>query len=260
MKQKVQFILAVLLLIPMGIFGQTYQQLWKQVEEAQEKDLPQTAIQHLQRIETKAQKERAYGQLLKSTLLHSRLQAEVSADSLRSSVSRLEQKVEGLNDEALKAVYYTVLSKVYQNNSGYFDDGDTKSQSYQEKALAHPAILASKHATDYEPFVISGKDSKTYFNNDLLNVIGNELDAWRCLHDYYTTAGNRSAACLTGANAFDTIEQLDSLAEVYGDLPEACEIAIKRYNLMHQDDDATKIAYVRQSLAKWGSWKRADWF
>ena len=29
---------------------------------------------------------------------------------------------------------------------------------------------------------------------------------------------------------------------------------------MHQDDVAAKIAYVRQSLAKWGSWKRANWF
>ena len=244
----------------MGIFGQTYQQLWKQVEEAQEKDLPQTAIQQLERIEKKAQKESAYGQLLKSTLLHSRLQAEVSADSLQSSVARLERNVESLSDEALKAVYYTVLSKVYYNHRGYFEDADTKSQSYQEKALAHPAILASKHAADYEPFVIVGQDSKTYYQGDLLSIIGDELDAWRCLHDYYTAAGNRSAACLTGANAFDTTEQLDSLAEVYGDLPEACEIAIKRYGLMHQDDVAAKIAYVRQSLAKWGSWKRANWF
>ena len=258
--RKVYFILAAMLLMPMGIFGQTYQQLWKQVQEAQEKDLPQTAIQQLERIEKKAQKERAYGQLLKSTLLHARLQAEVSADSLRSSVSRLEQKVEGLNDEALKAVYYTVLSKVYYNHRGYFEDADTKSQHYREQALAHPDVLASKQATDYEPFVIVGQDSKTYYQGDLLSIIGDELDAWRCLHDYYTAAGNRSAACLTGANAFDTTEQLDSLAEVYGDLPEACEIAIKRYGLMRQDDVAAKIAYVRQSLKKWGSWKRANWF
>ena len=176
----------------MGIFGQTYQQLWKQVEEAQEKDLPQKAIQQLERIEKKAQKESAYGQLLKSTLLHSRLQAEVSADSLQSSVARLERNVESLSDEALKAVYYTVLSKVSYNHRGYFEDADTKSQSYQEKALAHPAILASKHAADYEPFVIVGQDSKTYYQGDLLSIIGDELDAWRCLHDYYTAAGNRS--------------------------------------------------------------------
>ena len=260
MTRKIQIILAALLLVPMGLFGQTYQQLWKQVEEAQDKDLPQTAIQHLERIEKKAQKESAYGQLLKSTLLHARLQSEVSADSLRSSVSRLEQQVEGLSDEALKAVYYTVLSKVYQNNSGYFDDADTKSQRYQEQALAHPDVLASKQAADYEPFIISGKDSKTYYKGDLLSIIGDELEAWRCLHDYYTAAGNRTAACLTGAKAFDSIEQLDSLAAAYGDLPEACEIAIKRYGLMHQDNVAAKMAYVRQSISKWGSWKRANWF
>jgi RNA polymerase sigma-54 factor len=35
-----------------------------------------------------------------------------------------EDKRHPLNDEALKAVYYTVLSNVYQNNSGFFDDLD----------------------------------------------------------------------------------------------------------------------------------------
>ena len=90
--------MAALLLISMGITAQTYQQWWKQVEEARQKDLPQTAIQHLKKIEAKAQKERAYGQLLKSTLLHARLQAEVAPDSLRPAVSRLENQFQSVKD------------------------------------------------------------------------------------------------------------------------------------------------------------------
>ena len=53
MKRNFFVLLAVMLLVPMGIFSQTYQDLWKQVEQAQNKDLPKTAMEHLQKIEAK---------------------------------------------------------------------------------------------------------------------------------------------------------------------------------------------------------------
>ena len=56
----------------MGLFAQNYNTLWKQVEEADLKDLPKTAIERLQQIEDKARKEKAYGHLLRATLLHAR--------------------------------------------------------------------------------------------------------------------------------------------------------------------------------------------
>ena len=73
MKRKLLIIIAAILLVPMGLFSQTYHDLWKQVEQAQDKDLPKTAMEHLQKIEQKAQKAGDYGQLLKSTLLYSKL-------------------------------------------------------------------------------------------------------------------------------------------------------------------------------------------
>ena len=91
MKQKLFIIIAAMLLVPMGIFSQTYQELWKEVEQAQRKDLPKTAMEHLQKIESKAQKAGDYGELLKATLLTSRLQAEVAPDSLKPALERLEQ-------------------------------------------------------------------------------------------------------------------------------------------------------------------------
>ena len=75
MKQKLLIMLAAMLLVPMGIFSQTYEDLWKQVEKALDKDLPKTAMEHLQKIEAKAQKERAYGQLLRATLSYARQQS-----------------------------------------------------------------------------------------------------------------------------------------------------------------------------------------
>ena len=93
MKQKTFFIIvAMMLLVPMGLFGQTYSDLWKEVRQAQNKDLPKTAISHLEKIEKKAQTEKAYGQLMRSTLLHAQLMAEVAPDSLAPAVVRLANK------------------------------------------------------------------------------------------------------------------------------------------------------------------------
>ena len=49
--------LAILLMMPVFLFGQTYESLWKQVENAQKKDLPQTELQALNKIAAKALKE-----------------------------------------------------------------------------------------------------------------------------------------------------------------------------------------------------------
>ena len=89
MKQKTFIIVAIFLLMPLGVFSQTYNDLWKQVRQAEDKDLPKTAISHLEKIEKKAQREKAYGQLLKSTLSHAQLMADVAPDSLAPAVSRL---------------------------------------------------------------------------------------------------------------------------------------------------------------------------
>ena len=259
MKYRLFVIVAAILMVPMGLLGQTYQTLWKQVEEAQNKDLPKTALTHLQKIEAKAAKEQAYGQLLKSTLLHARLQAEVAPDSLRPAVNRLEQQEQATKDVALKAVYDAVLSIVYQNNRKLGDDWETKSKDYATKALAHPDALAAQKTDSYVPFVIKGKDSELY-EHDLLSVIGAELGAWQELHQYYSQKGNRRAACMTGAEAFDRIEALDSLIQVYGDLPEACELAICRFQLMEDGYTiAQRMDYLRSAIKRWGSWRRANW-
>ena len=259
MKYRLFVIVAAILMVPMGLLGQTYQTLWKQVEEAQNKDLPKTALTHLQKIEVKAAKEQAYGQLLKSKLLHARLQAEVAPDSLRPAVSRLEQQEQATKDVALKAVYDAVLSVVYQNNRKLGDDWETKSKDYATKALAHPDALAAQKTNSYVPFVIKGKDSELY-EHDLLSVIGTELGAWQELHQYYSQKGNRRAACMMGAEAFDRIEALDSLIQIYGDLPEACELAICRFQLMEGDYTiAQRMDYLRSAIKRWGNWRRANW-
>lgn len=248
MKNGLWLLLAAMLLSPMKLFGQTYQQMWKHVEEAQQKDLPRTAMEHLLKIETKAQKERAYGQLLKSTLLYARLQGEVAPDSLAPAVDRLVKEEQKTEDKVLKAVYATVLSKLYARNRQLGDDTEARSRQYYNQATADPDLLAMVKTDSYVPFVISGKDSEA-FGNDLLSVVGMELDAWEWMTSYYQKVGNRRALCHLALRSADTIEQLDSLAALYGDLPEASIITMKRQNRWTVLTNPTYQAVVPQQVA-----------
>ena len=276
MKQKFFIIVAILVLMPIGLFSQTYKDLWKQVEQAQNKDLPKTAIAHLEKIEKKAQVENAYGQLMRSTLYHAQLMAEVAPDSLAPAVSRLEQQEQHAKDNpVLQAVYDAVLSKIYLQNHQLSEDWKARSDEFRTKALEHPDLLAQTKAEIYDPFVVKGKHS-TMFDDDLLSVVGYELNAWRWLAAYYQKAGNRQATCYislrmliaeredVGTESYaksQFIHRLDSLIAVYGDLPEAGEIAMERYNYMVSKTDATraeKAAWLQESIRRWGSWPRAN--
>ena len=138
--------------------------------------------------------------------------------------------------------------------------------------MSSPQELGKVKNAVYEPFVINGKDSKIY-NDDLLHLIGQEMEAWEWMHDYYEQVGNRRASCLTALEMLrkhrgsDTeklkessyIRSLDSLISKYGDLDEAGEVALERYNYMQQNTFATaaeQIAYLDMAIAKWGAWKR----
>ena len=273
--KRITVILAAMLLLPMVIFGQTYDKLWKEVASAQDKDLPQTAMTSLQKLQRKAASERHYGQLLKSTLRYARLQAEVAPDSLLPAVERLQREEQAATDPVLQAVYDAVLSVVWASNRQLGDDYEQRAADYRQRALAHPDVLARVKDAAYAPFV-QVADGSEVFGHDLLSVVGMELSAWKWMSDYYARSGNRRAACLMALAAVkehrgkatsrhlssnEYIRRLDSLTQVYGDLQEAGAIAIERYAYMDSETEATpaeKAAYLRQALSRWGSWSQAN--
>ena len=269
MKKRSLTIIAILLLIPMWIFGQTYQSLWKQVKNAEDEDLPQTAMKHLAAIEKKANAEKAYGQLMKASLYYAKLQNEVAPDSLKPSVERIEKEEAATKDPVLRAVYDAVLYRIYRDNHSLSeDDWKEKVEGWRTKALANPDALGKVKDKSYEPFVEIGKDADIY-DNDMLSVIGYELKAWDWMHAYYEKTGNRPAACLTALTMLEEseeeldaevyIEKLDSLINQYQDLPVAGELAIARYNQMsnlYNITAAEKVAYLDMAVERWSQWKR----
>jgi len=259
MKKTLLVVLAACLLLPINTFAQTYQSLWKQVENARDKDLPRQALTHLQKIEDKAKKEKAYGQLLKATLLTANVQQDIAPDSLAPAVARIEQQAKEATDPVLQMVYATVLYKVYSLNPSIDNETSDKAKHYRGQAMAQPDLLAKVKADGYEPLVERGKDSKV-FGHDLLSVIGMELDEWQWLYDYYTKVDNCPAACIAASYIAKNIEEYDSLIAIFGDYPEAAELAIGRYSKMHGDrfTNADRYNWLQQSLQRWGSWPRAN--
>ena len=249
---KKSFILLIALMMPLFLFGQSYASLWKKVEEAERKDLPKTAYEVLQRIVKKAEKEKAYGQLLKAELQSAQAMAMVAPDSLQPAMERMQQRSEEIEDEVLKTVYQTVIYRVDQSNY---------SISLQAKEPELTPELCEKLArvkdASYKPMVIEGDDA-SIFDHDLLHVVGYELYDYEEMYVYYQKAGNRRAACITAAKAFpySSIEKLDELISEYGDLQECGELAMRRYEKIPRENKAERLAYISDARKKWGRWSR----
>lgn len=64
MKKFLISLIAVCLLLPAALYADTYSSLWKQYEDASDKDLPQAQLAILKRIAVKAKAEKMFGQLL----------------------------------------------------------------------------------------------------------------------------------------------------------------------------------------------------
>ena len=263
--------LLIALFATMQVAAQTYDNLWKQAEINAQKDQPKSEIAVMKKIIAKASAAKDYGQLLAAEIRQMTLWNEISADSLTPNVKRMEAEVLKVNDPALKAVRYAVLGKVY------CDMNEMKSQEFFKKALEQPELLARHTSTEYVPLTLKGVDGSS-FNNDLLHLIGFEADskeAYLQLYTYYNKVGNRGAACLCAYKLIEKYRQddvrevkkskylqtIDSLIQVYQDIPEAGELAVEHFRFMEGATDAKpqdKLNYINYALSRWGGWSRMN--
>ena len=263
--------LLIALFATMQVAAQTYDNLWKQAEINAQKDQPKSEIAVMKKIIAKASAAKDYGQLLAAETRQMTLWNEISADSLMPNVKRMEAEVLKVNDPALKAVRYAVLGKVY------CDMNEKKSQEFFKKALEQPELLAKHTSTEYVPLTLKGVDGSS-FNNDLLHLIGFEADskeAYLQLYTYYNKVGNRGAACLCAYKLIEKYRQddvrevkkskylqtIDSLIQVYQDIPEAGELAVEHFRFMEGATDAKpqdKLNYINYALSRWGGWSRMN--
>ena len=288
MRKAVLLALSLLIMVCQTVFADNYDALWKQYNVARKKDLPRTAMGVLQQIEKKARAEKQYGSMLKAVFCKGQVMVSISPDSLESEVRRIEAAELAVRDKkpVLAAVYQSALGQLYNVYNELKDRDGSKSRAYFNLSVKHPELLAKTSAKGYEPLLVPGMDSHV-FNNDLLHVLGLAADEYALLYRYYEKVGNRRASCLlarlmleeTETNFADSVNEekeeedtckfdelpivrkLDSLMNVYADLPEVAELAIYRYSLMYGAENVKKsevLKYVDYALSKWGSWKRMN--
>lgn len=263
--------LLIALFATMQVAAQAYDNLWKQAEINAKKAQPKSEIAVMKKIIAKASAAKDYGQLLAAEIRQMTLWKEISADSLTPNVKRMEAEVLKVNDPALKAVRYAVLGKVYR------DMNEKKSQEFFKKALGQPELLARHTSAEYVPLTLKGVDGSS-FNNDLLHLIGFEADskeAYLQLYTYYNKVGNRGAACLCAYKLIEKYRQddvrvvkkskylqtIDSLIQIYQDIPEAGELAVEHFRFMEGATDAKpqdKLNYINYALSRWGEWSRMN--
>lgn len=267
-----------MLLLPMAAMADSYTSLWKKYDGAVRKDHPQTVLKVLAQISGKAEKERAYGHLLKAQVAQLDWLSQLSRDSIPVVAERLKScgdAAERKGDLVLAAVYQSVMGRMYTQYRYAFDDAKELGAECFRRSMEHPEALAAAYCTSYVPFVEDGVDSKYYYD-DMLHIIGIAAGDYRGMHDYYAAHGKREGACLTALqmvkqkhrNAQGTrvkkskyIMSLDSLINEYSDLVVCGEVAIARYEFMKNAEDVTaeeKNNFINYALTKWGAWTRMN--
>ncbi len=204
----------------MPCHAESYDKLWKQVRQYEEKDLPRSAYGVVERIAVKADKERQKGQQMASLLYGIMLRKHLVPDSFYNDLRRLEKMRKTTTDEVERAVLCSVLGELYENQitrtKNVSERVDAHPDSIREwsqlqylaaaedayySSLCLPEKLAEAKVKDYLPFVKQGTDAG-YFGGDLLNVIGRRMlkfvetmqkvGFYRGFPAYYNLSGQRS--------------------------------------------------------------------
>lgn len=174
--------------------AQTYEKLWKQVEQAQQKSLPQTVVKLAEDICRKALDEKNSPQLLKAYLCRAAFQERLTPDSLYARLNEMERWVTTETDETDRAILHSLLASEYANywqsrrytiaartdlvtDDQPADIREWTPRQFVEKVETHATAstrqvtLLTRTSTDaYRPFVEQGEQS-AYYSHDLYHLL-----------------------------------------------------------------------------------------
>lgn len=167
-----------------------YSDHWDKVEKAISNDFPATAQQEIDIIRSRATREGNMPQLCRALFVSLECKAEISPDSIESSVAAIEAAMNAETRPVQRAVYQHLLGRCRYDNA------------LIDAALANKEVLISASAQDYLPLIVLGEDSHAYFGNDLLHLFLRE--SYTSRHDehikeaqrLYEARGNKVASLL----------------------------------------------------------------
>ena len=93
--------------------AQTYNQLWKKVEQMEQKDMPKSVITEAEKIYAKAKAERNVPQMMKAYLMKMACRGNITPDSIAVDIKGLEEWAEASSTQVQdKAVLYSILGGI----------------------------------------------------------------------------------------------------------------------------------------------------
>ncbi len=101
-------------IFPLNLFGQSFEDLWKKVEDAEKKGLPQTALKEIEPIYEKAVKENDYAQAIKAVTKKIVTEGIIQGNLPEERIVRFEQAIE-TSDKQIQPMLKIVLAKWYYN-------------------------------------------------------------------------------------------------------------------------------------------------
>ena len=190
--KKIVCLVGLMILFSFGLTSvqaQNYDRLWKEVEELQEKDLPRSVIDAVDRIYALARKEENRPQMMKAWLVRAEYRVALSRDSLQAERDSLKIWAETETDTVTRAVLYSLLGNKVQN---VFQDDVDEAISYFRKSLHDVEVLGRTSAKDYRPMTESGQLSETFQLDNMFDLLTRR--AVRSLADEWTwtNAGRNS--------------------------------------------------------------------
>ena len=236
--------------------------LWKDYDEAQKKDLPQTCLKILDKISKKSESEKNYASLLKAEMARVDITDELAPDSMTIVSNNLLQKVEQIKgkDKVAYAIFNLAL---------YKSSRTLKLQEYRQyldEAFSDLDVLANTRVEDWS-FVVEKQDGSDIFNHDMLSLMGFSGSQHKKLYDYYKEHGNRRACAYLArfSTVSNNVAYIDKFVEEYKDLPEGAYLAKMHYDYCMRLDDKTmtpaeKYALLQTYRKQWAGTKEADIF
>ena len=165
---KIRYLSLIVLLV-MSVFApiqaQTYDNLWKELEVLERKDLPQSVISKAMKIYDKAKAEQNVPQMMKAYLTAMQYRSLLTPDSLKVDMNGLEQWASQTGSMEDKAILYSILGEMTM-------PADVKKGlGYLQASLKDKDRLLLVPVEKLRSMVRVGEASKRYFRDNLYNLL-----------------------------------------------------------------------------------------
>ena len=165
---KIRYLSLIVLLV-MSVFApmqaQTYDNLWKELEVLERKDLPKSVISEAMKIYDKAKAEQNVPQMMKAYLTALQYRSLLTPDSLKVDMNGLEQWASQTGSVEDKAILYSILGEMTMSADV------KKGLGYLQASLKDKDRLLLVPVEKLRSMVRVGEASKRYFRDNLYNLL-----------------------------------------------------------------------------------------